>query len=364
LSLKYKMNYRMDLKLGNCTPTSCPKAGVKIHETKYTNNTNTHQNTSSFVNTPSSFVNTPSKLEKPINFYNTSINSLDLNLDNYSLNDLYNLFNISNKELTDTVLKDAKQIVLKIHPDKSKLDSKYFLFFSAAYKRLFSIYEFQNKSTNKKLNNDDYYEEDKRNLLDNIFEKNKDFKDPKKFNQWFNESFEKHRLENPNETDGYGDWLKGDEGIMNIQENVTRGNMNEIIEQKKRQIQAVSVYNGVTDSTFSSQFGGTLLNSGSNSFTTDNYTDLRQAYTETLIPISNEDYERMPKFNNVNEYKKHRDYTDTTPLSKEEAERMLQKDKHSLEQDSAALAFKYAQEYERSKQQQQSFWGDLMRLTN
>ena len=352
------MNYRMDLKLGNCTPTSCPKAGVKIHETKYTNNNQSHQNMQP------SFVNNQSKLEKPINFYNTSINTLDLDLDHYSLNDLYNLFNISNKELTDTVLKDAKQIVLKIHPDKSKLDSKYFLFFSSAYKRLYSIYEFQNKSTNKKLNNDDYYEEDKRNLLDNIFEKNKDFKDPKKFNQWFNESFEKHRLENPNETDGYGEWLKGDDGIMNIQENVTRGNMNEIIEQKKKQIQAVSVYSGVTD-TFSSQFGGTLLSgNGGSSFTTDNYTDLRQAYTETLIPISNEDYEKMPKFKNVNEYKKHRDYADTTPLTETEALRILQKDKNNLEQDSAALAFKYAQEYEKVKQKNQSFWGDLQRLTN
>jgi hypothetical protein len=355
--MDYKMNFRKPT-LGNCTPTSCPKAGVKIHETPYTNNKNTKQ-----YNQPS-FVNNQSKLEKPINFYNTSINNLDLDLDHYSLNDLYNLFNISNKELTDTILKDAKQIVLKIHPDKSKLDAKYFLFFSSAYKRLYSIYEFQNKSTNKKLNNDDYYDEDKRNLLDNIFETNKAFKDPKNFNKWFNESFEKHRLENPNETDGYGDWLKGDEGIMNIQENVTRGNMNEIIEQKKKQIQAVSVYNGITDSTFSSQFGGTLLSDSNNSFTTDNYTDLRQAYTETLIPISNEDYERMPKFKNVNEYKKHRDYTDTTPLTEADALRILQKDKNNLEQDSAALAFKYAQEYEKVKQKQQSFWGDIMRLTN
>ena len=42
-------------------------------------------------------------------------------------------------------LKNAKQIVLKIHPDKSQLEPKYFIFFSGAYKRLYSIYEFQNK---------------------------------------------------------------------------------------------------------------------------------------------------------------------------------------------------------------------------
>ena len=61
---------------------------------------------------------------------------------------------------------------------------------------------------------------------------NKDLKDSKNFNSWFNQSFEKHRLEDPLEQ-GYGDWLKSDEGFQNIDENVTKNNMNEIFEQKK-----------------------------------------------------------------------------------------------------------------------------------
>ena len=73
---------------------------------------------------------------------------LDLDISNYELKDIYNLFNIKNNSLTTEAMKDAKHIVLKMHPDKSKLDSKYFLFFSAAYKKLYSIYEFQNKMQN------------------------------------------------------------------------------------------------------------------------------------------------------------------------------------------------------------------------
>jgi hypothetical protein len=227
---------------------------------------------------------------------------------------------------------------------------------------LYSIYEFQNKSTNKTSRNqdDDYFDETNKNVLDNMFEKNKDFKDPKNFNSWFNQAFEKHRVDNPVEQ-GYGDWLKSDEGFLNINENVTKGNMNEIMEQKKKQIQAVSVYTGVTD-LYASTFGGSLLNGGDN-FTTDDYTDLRQAYTETLIPVTQDDYDKIQKFNNISEYKRHRDQVDTTPLTKAEAEQKLLRQQNELEQQSAALAFKYAQESERAKQKQQSFWGDIKQLT-
>jgi hypothetical protein len=71
----------------------------------------------------------------------------------------------------------------------------------------------------------------------------------------------------------------------------------------------------------------------------------------------------MPKFRSLNEYKSHRDSSTTGPTSKEEAERILYKQQSQLDQQSAALAFKYAQESERVKQKQQSFWGDIKQLT-
>jgi hypothetical protein len=341
------MNYRG---LGECTPTSCPKSGIKIHES----NNNYHSD-------PFLTQNKSSQLSKPVNFHNTTLDTLDLDLDHYSLEDLYHLFNISNGLLNEPTLKNAKQIVLKMHPDKSHLDTKYFLFFSKAYKRLYGIYEFQNKSTKKTYKDEDFFDDSNRNVLNNMFEKNKEFKDPKNFNSWFNQAFEKHRLENPTEQ-GYGDWLKSDEGMMNIDENVTKNNMNDIFEQKKKQIQAVSVYTGVTDM-FSSTFGGSLLNGGDN-FTSDNYTDLRQAYTETLIPVTQDDYEKIHKFNNISEYKAHRDRIDVTPLTKEEAQRQLLKQQNQLDQESAALAFKYAKESEKAQQKNQSFWGEIRQITN
>jgi len=336
--------------LGEYTPTSCPKAGIKIHKS------NNNYREDPFLKDP----NKQSKLSKPVSFENTTLNTLDLDLENYSLDDLYHLFNINGGILNEDNLKSAKQIVLKMHPDKSGLDSKYFLFFSKAYKRLYGIYEFQNKSSKKQYKDEDFFDESNRNILDNMFKKNKNLKEPKNFNEMFNKAFEKHRLDNPMEH-GYGDWLKSNEGFISVNENVTKETMNENFEQNKKQIQALSVYTGVT-SMFASSLGGSLLDGGGD-LSTDTYTDLKQAYTETLIPVTQEDYNKIQKFNNISEYKRHRDQVDTTPISKEEAERKLLEQKQQHDQHSAALAFKLAQEAERAKEKQNGFWSDLKQIT-
>jgi hypothetical protein len=89
---------------------------------------------------------------------------------------------------------------------------------------------------------------------------------------------------------------------------------------------------------------------------------LRQAHVETIIPITQDDYEQIPKFRSLNEYKTNRDRIDTTPLSKAEAERILLQNNRNLDQESAALAYKYAKESEKAKASQQSFWGEIKRL--
>ena len=229
------MNYT-NRKTPGCGPTGCPKAGIKIHETpanSYTNSYNT--NTNSYTNVYANIATKKSNVQSPVSFHQTTLNNLDLNIDNYSLEDLYNLFNISGGILNEANLKTAKQIVYKMHPDKSHLDPKYFLFFSKAYKCIFSIYEFQNKSEKKTEESlkGDFYNESNVSVLNNMFETKKELKDPKNFNSWFNEKFEKHKLEDEDTNKGYGDWLKSDEGLYDQADNVTQTNMNEAFERQK-----------------------------------------------------------------------------------------------------------------------------------
>jgi hypothetical protein len=345
--------------LGQCTPTSCPKAGIKIHESN-----------NDYKNNPFNMNSLKKDLPQQVNTLNNQMDMLDLNLSNYSLKDIFKLFLINqNTILTDDVMKEAKKVVLKLHPDKSNLDPKFFIFYSGAYKKLFEVYEFQNKSTNKSQRVTTYenivndMEEGKKAVLNNLFTNNKDLKDSKNFNSWFNERFDKYKVEDDLEK-GYGDWLKSDDNINNVDENVTQSNMNQVFEQKKKQLQAVTTYTGVQNSSFglSNFFGGASLDNDVNNYTTDTYTDLKQAYTETLIPVTEEDFRNTKTYRNVEEYKRARDSNATTPLTKAEAERILAKQAKKENIESQSLAFKWAQQMEKAAMNNNMFWSDLRQI--
>jgi hypothetical protein len=136
-------------------------------------------------------------------------------------------------------------------------------------------------------------------------------------------------------------------------------------------VQSLTTYNGVTDFTASS-FGGSSLMSYDANFSSGSlfsndgigYTDLRQAYVESVIPVTEEDFHKSQKFKNIEEYKRHRDGINTTPLSKEDAMKQLYHQNKQKDEESAALAFYYAQQEEKMKSNQQNFWSGLKQLTN
>ena len=53
------------------------------------------------------------------------MDNIDLNIDNYNLQELLNLFSIT-ENFSEKDMKEAKKVVLRTHPDKSGLDKKYF----------------------------------------------------------------------------------------------------------------------------------------------------------------------------------------------------------------------------------------------
>ena len=77
---------------------------------------------------------------------------VDLDINHYDLESLVALFKIPIHFKVED-LKKAKKTVLAMHPDKSKLDKKYFLFFSKAYKILYEIHQFKIKSTSRNVQN-------------------------------------------------------------------------------------------------------------------------------------------------------------------------------------------------------------------
>ena len=223
---------------------------------------------------------------------------MDLDINNYSFDELLTLFKIDG------------HTVLKTHPDKSKLDAKYFLFYSSAYKRLYEAFEFNTRS-NKYSDRDK--QSDKRINVDVNVDKKQDNNSKKDFHKWFNDKFDKEYIV---EETGYGDWLKTDDGLYTDYNNVSKTNMNAAFETQKLKVQSIIVYSGVQD--FLST-GGTSLTEQTENFTDGSYTDIRQAYVESVIPVSQRDFDNAAKYKTEQEYKQAR----FQPMSKEESLKML-----------------------------------------
>ena len=293
--------------------------------------------------------------------------TLDLNIDNYNYEDILKLFKI-NYDFGENELKSAKKMVLMMHPDKSGLEKQYFLFFSSAYKILYSVYEFRLKSINNENKDLDYenieYLEKEENiynkeLLDSL--KNQNLMQPKKFNKWFNELFDKVKLENEYENNGYGNWLKSEDledylNIKNIQD------MNKAINNKKEQLKSnvLSKYNTINE--FNNSNYCDLTNSNVESYASGMFSklvfeDLKVAHTESVVPVTEDDYK--PSYNNLEEARISRSQQSLIPLSQEESKQVLNSMKQNNNIIDSHRAFKLAKQEEEINKANQKWWSSL-----
>ena len=95
-------------------------------------------------------------------------------------------------------------------------------------------------------------------------------------------------------------------------------------DKKKSQMRSLIVREEVMDFSSRGMNGCDLSTDAPGSFNSDMfsslpYQDLHQAHTESVIPVTDEDYENKQKFNNVNEFVSYRNTQDTKPLSEMQA---------------------------------------------
>jgi hypothetical protein len=272
-----------------------------------------------------------------------SVADIDLNIENYDLVDLLALFKIDFNFNADD-LKRVKKTVMQTHPDKSALDKSYFLFFSAAYKIIFSIYEFRHKSSKNQSTEYTVDEEDeeKKLLLKSLQKK-------PNFNKIFNELFEKHRIKDDENENGYGEWFKSEENMDT--RTTTLGQMNATFEQKKREVKELIPFKEVEElgTAASGQFDLTRDKPeyySSSLFSSLQYEDLKKAHVESVIPVTNEDYLARPKFKSVLEMQADPTYNDTKPLSLDQAKDYLHKRQSYQAQNDVNRAYKLAKQDE------------------
>ena len=280
------------------------------------------------------------------------MDSIDLNLDNYELTDLLTLFNLQ-YDFTESDLKNAKKIVLKTHPDKSNLPKEYFLFFSKAYKIIYSIYEFRVKgkgSTEYMLDESTDVE---------IFKKLTGKKD---FNKVFNELFDKCNVRTAENDTGYGEWLRSDEDMDNTV--TTKENMHDTFRKKKTVARDAIVNQSIQETgynTYTDLLGNAPDNYSSDLFSSLGYEDLRNAHRENVIPVTEKDIKQT--FKNQEELRIYRESQKIIPNSLSESKEMLHRQKQQEIKQDTQRAYTLAKQDELYKDINANFMSNLYKLT-
>ena len=282
----------------------------------------------------------------------------DLNIENYSFEDLLKLFELS-ENFNDYELKNAKKIVLRLHPDKSGLPSEYFLFYSKAYKMLYNIWKFKNLSIDKNENglwkkdddldmNMDESLNEKRSLVSNKSKK----MDVREFNKWFNDEFEKTMVPIQSQN-GYDDWFKNEKDDIIVDHD---------IEEHKKRVRDIIVYDGVHElPVHSSGYSELRGDDKENGYTSDifsllPYQDLYAAHTIPVIPVSEKDFSEDEHFQSVDAYKKHSDALVNHSINNQQGTAYFKEKEKKDNEESTHIAYLFAKEAEESARRNSLFW--------
>ena len=211
------------------------------------------------------------------------------------------------------------------------------------------------------------------------------------FNKWFNEKFEQYRMKDDEVETGYDDWFRG---TRTDNEDAVDGDTTEDddnggtwadkvkrLNQRKQELRNKYALVERTELEYAGGGGGSGSGGGagydltrerpqeysSGIFGNLRYEDLKKAHTETVIPVTEEDYYKTKRFNNVNELQTFRDqsrrdlHRDT---SKAEQERIYEQSRMRQEEEDTRRAFILAKQDEISRDIHKKLYSDMFRLEN
>lgn len=247
----------------------------------------------------------------------------NLDINSYSIEDLYGLFNIRPYDISVEQMKTAKKQVLMIHPDKSNLQSDYFLFYKKAYDCLMNFYTEQHKITadteisaaelglkyDQSAKSDSYSDS-----LSNKINK----MDKKEFTQTFNNIFEKEMSVKPDPT--LNNWFTEEKPLYDehLYKPTGESGINRSIEKIRKNINEITTYKGVQpllSSMGNTSTGGLYDNDDdknvyvtSDPFSKLKYDDLRKVHKDqTVLTVGEDDFLKVKQYKDEKEYRSTRD---------------------------------------------------------
>ena len=187
------------------------------------------------------------------------------------------------------------------------------------------------------------------------------------FQEKFNQLFEENMTNKPDPNKNQ--WFTNTDSSYEIKEQVNSKNMKQVFDNIKQQQNSIVKYNGVKTMTSNSSANSIYENEddyiSTDPFSKLKFDDLRKVHKdETVMTVSEDDYQKVPKYNSVDQFVRVRGNQSLNPMEKQDAERKLQEEnavykQHMMQKEYDAKL--KSMEYEKKNK---SVLSNFLRLTN
>ena len=273
----------------------------------------------------------------------------NLDVKTYSFQEILSLFHLETcTQITLEDMKQAKKIVLGMHPDKSRLPPEYFLFYKRALDIVVDFYQEQTRTQQTvPMTNPVYVPQGSKSGPDTETQQEIQKKiaktDTKEFQKKFNKLFDENMLnmEKRKKDQERNQWFSQETSDIPI--DTLQGDVHHKIEKIKQAnlSQNMIKYQGVQPLNMAS--GGPIGNLydedmdnvyvSTDPFSKLKYDDLRKVHKdETVFSVSENDLQHVTQYQSADHLRRVRGSQSLTPLDKNGAMRLLAK-KQSMEQE-------------------------------
>ena len=273
--------------------------------------------------------------------------SYNLRLESYTFDEILDLFHLGYDATVDD-LKGAKKIVLRMHPDKSRLPPEYFLFYKKAFESVLAYFREQNRMNQQvptsEENKPKYQpiEHHDEHMSARMKTTLSDIKNDR-FQTQFNELYEKNMAKKID--DSKNTWFVNNDPLFEFDSPVSAKDITSKINEVKQKTAAMVQYKGVQDLLSTTSAGRYFdeIDEDPNEYVTCDpfsklkFEDLRKVHRDqTVMSVSERDFDRMQTYNSIDQYNRARGAQDLTPVQDAEAQRMFAQKEEMLKKQMAA----------------------------
>ena len=258
----------------------------------------------------------------------------------YSFKELLELFQLDYKINIDD-MKRAKMMVLKMHPDKSRLPPEYFLFYKKAFDIIVEYYNDSVKINKEIPTEEQVYktnETDKR--VAKTIHKTMNEIGQNQFQDRFNQLFEQHMKKPVVDTN---DWFKNNDPLYQFDNINSVNGLAGAVESIKQKNAAIIQYNGVQNMSSSGPAFGNLYDDHEDNTTNEyvtsdpfsklKYDDLRKVHKDqTVLAVSESDFSKMKKYGSIDQLQRERGSMNIQHVDRSESEKILDQREQMLRQ--------------------------------